>query len=61
MLMEVQLIGLLYAILSAGYQSKTSLEQLEPEVVIPGRLNLVELSCRQQWTIPMGNVHQFST
>lgn len=24
MLMEVQLLGLLYAILSAGYQSKTS-------------------------------------
>ena len=30
MLMEVQLLGLLYAILSAGYQSKTSLAQLEP-------------------------------
>lgn len=30
MLMEVQLLGLLYAILSAGYQSKTSLAQVEP-------------------------------
>ena len=30
MLMRVQLLGLLYAILSAGYQSKTSPAQLGP-------------------------------